>query len=148
MQLDDLRVDSSELEASESDTSEDDASPSSTREMQRTPAERHSFLFRHNLSPTAPDLREFHPLPSQIPFFLDVFSENVNTIIHIVHVPTLSKMIRQLRGSDMSSLTPANEALMFSIYYSAITSMEEEDVSTLLERHSSLTNLILRLDYD
>jgi hypothetical protein len=40
-----------------------------------TPSERHAFLFRHNLSPSAPDLREFHPLPSPIPFLLDIFSE-------------------------------------------------------------------------
>jgi hypothetical protein len=39
-------------------------------------------------------------------------------------------MVRDLRGKDMTSLTPANEALMFSIYYAAITSMEEEDVSS------------------
>lgn len=47
----------------------------------------------------------------------------------VVHVPTVTKMIRDLRGKDMTSLTPANETLMFSIYYAAVTSMEEEDVS-------------------
>ena len=119
----------------DSDTSEDEdeaspgKSPSATQEVQRTPSERHAFLFGHNLSPSAPDLREFHPLPSQIPFLLDVFSENVNSVIRIVHIPTVTKMIRELRGSDMTSLTPANEALMFSIYYAAITSMDEDDVS-------------------
>jgi hypothetical protein len=47
----------------------------------------------------------------------------------VVHVPTVTKMIRDLRGRDMTSLTPANETLMFSIYYAAVTSMEEDDVS-------------------
>ena len=75
------------------------------------------------------DLREFHPLPSQVPFLLDMFSENVNSILRIVHVPTIAKMVRGLRGNDMMSLTPANKALMFSIYYAAITSMEDDDVS-------------------
>ena len=101
-----------------------------TQELQRTPSERHAFLFRHNLSPSGPDLREFHPLPSQIPFLLDVFSENVNSIIRIVHIPTITKMVRDLRRSDKADLTPANEALMFSIYYAAVTSMEEDDVSS------------------
>jgi hypothetical protein len=81
------------------------------------------------LSPSAPDLREFQPLPSQIPFLLDVFSENVNAFGGLVHLPTVTKIVRDLRG-DMTSLTPANEALMFSIYYAAITSMEEDDVSS------------------
>jgi hypothetical protein len=86
-------------------------------------------LFQHNLSPSAPDLREFHPLPSQIPFLLDIFAENVNAVSRIVHVPTIAKMVRDFRGREMSNLTPANEALMFSIYYAAITSMDEDDVS-------------------
>ena len=126
-------MDTHGLAGDESDSSEDEASPGkspATQELERTPSERHAFLFRHNLSPSAHDLREFHPLPSQIPFLLDVFSENVNFFIQIVHIPTITKMVRDLRGSDMTRLTPANEALMFSIYYTAITSMEEDDVSS------------------
>jgi hypothetical protein len=46
----------------------------------------------------------------------------------IVHMPTVTKMVRNLRGNPTARLTPSNEALMFSIYYAAITSMEEEDV--------------------
>ena len=125
-------MDTRGLAEDESDSSEDEPSPGkipSTQELERTPSERHAFLFRHNLSPLAPDLCEFHPLPSQIPFLLDVFSENVNLFIQIVHIPTVTKMVRDLRGSGMTRFTPANEALMFSIYYAAITSMEEDDVS-------------------
>ena len=121
------------LAGDESDSSEDDASTAktaSTQELARTPSERHGFLFRHNLSPSAPDISEFQPLPSQVPFLLDVFSENVNFLIQIVHIPTVTKMIRNSRGTGMTRLTPANEALMFSIYYAAITSMEEDDVSS------------------
>jgi hypothetical protein len=121
-----------QLDGLDSDTSEDEEKlgmPPVNQELQRTPSERHAFLFRHNLSPSAPDLREFHPLPSQIPFLLDVFSENINAVVPTVHVPTIGKMVRDLRG-QVTNMTPANEALMFSIYYAAITSMEEEDVSS------------------
>ncbi|TVY45871.1 Bikaverin cluster transcription factor [Lachnellula occidentalis] len=148
-ELDDLKMESHGLGIDDSDTSEDEASPgkspSSTQELQRTPLERHAFLFRHNLSPSTPDLREFHPLPSQIPFLLDIFSENVNSIMRIVHVPTLTKMVRDLRGSDMTSLSPANEALMFSIYYAAITSMEEDDIKTNFGVSKTDLNLKYRL---
>ena len=125
-------MDTRGLTGDESDSSEEEASPEktpSTQELERTPSQRHAFLFRHNLSPSAPDLHEFHPLPSQIPFLLDVFSENVNLFIRVVHVPTVAKMIRDLRGSGVMRLTPSNAALMFSIYYAAIASMEEDDVS-------------------
>ena len=130
-------MDTSGLAGDDSESSEDDASSGKTpsiQEFERTPSERHGFLFRHNLSPSTPDLSVFHPLPSQIPFLLDVFSENVNFFLPIVHVPTVTKMIRGSRGSGMTHLTPANEALTFSIYYAAIASMEEDDVSS-----SSLT---------
>lgn len=113
------------------EASENEFSPGkspSTQELDRTPSDRHAFLFRHNICSAAPDLREFHPLPSQIPYFLDVFSENVNSIIRILHVPAVAKMIRDLRGNSISSLTSSNEALMFTIYYAAITSMEEDEV--------------------
>ncbi len=62
---------------------------------------------------------------------VDVFTENVNAIIQIVHLPTIKRTIRDWRGREMKGLTPANEALMFSIYYAAITSMEENDVSLM-----------------
>lgn len=134
LQLDGLKMETRGLAGDESDSSVDEASPgktASTYELERTPSERHAFLFRHNLSPPVHDLREFHPLPSQIPFLLDVFSENVNIFMQIVHIPTVTKMVRDLRGNRMTRRTPLNEALMFSIYYAAITSMEEDDVSSL-----------------
>ncbi|TVY14646.1 Bikaverin cluster transcription factor bik5 [Lachnellula arida] len=148
-ELDDLKIQSHGLGTYDSDTSEDEASPgksaSSTQELQRTPMERHAFLFRHNLSPSTPDIREFHPLPSQIPFLLDIFSDNVNSIMRIVHIPTITKMVRDLRGSDMTSLSPANEALMFSIYYAAITSLDEDDVKTNFGVSKTDLNLKYRL---
>jgi hypothetical protein len=118
------------LTTGESDTSEDEDSPGKTppsQEFERTPLERHGFLFGHNLGSSNPDIREFHPLPSQIPFLLNVYNENVNKIIQIVHIPTITKMIRDVRSN---SLTSADEALMFAIYYAAVTSMEEDDVSS------------------
>lgn len=136
------------MDGFDSDTSEDEpasAPLAQTQEFQRAPSERHSFLFSHNLGSPSPDLRELHPLPSQVPFLLNIFFENVNTVFQIVHGPTISKMVRDSRN-DGTSLTPANEALMFSIYYSAITSMEEDDVSPLSNvvpcsrRKSLLTN--------
>jgi hypothetical protein len=127
-----MKIDSRGIAIGESDTSEEEDAPektSSTQELERTPLERHAFLFQHNLGQSNPDIRDFYPLRSQIPFLLDVYSENVNIVIQIVHIPTISKMLRDLRGNDMASLTPANEALMFSIYYAAVTSMDEDDVS-------------------
>lgn len=129
-------MDTEVLAGAEYDSSGDEDSPektSSTHELDRTPSERHAFLFRHNLNPQTPDNHAYHPLPSQVPFLLNVFSENVNLIMRVVHMPTVNKMIQSLRGNDFSTMTPANEALMFAIYYAAITSMEEDDVGLFLD---------------
>ena len=119
------------FDGSDEEEEEDDLSGEvlSSRKPELTPSERHAFLFRHNLATPVRNLGEIQPLPSQIPFLLDVFSENVNIFIRIVHMPTVTQMVRGLRCSGMACLTPSNEALMCSIYYAAIVSMEEDDVS-------------------
>ncbi|KAI1272647.1 hypothetical protein F5Y07DRAFT_391814 [Xylaria sp. FL0933] len=130
-EIDGIKMETQHLAEAELDSTEDedpsDTAPS-THDLERIAAERHAFLFGHNLNPSSPDLRELHPLPSQIPFLLDVFAENVNFIVQIVHMPTIRKMTRRSRVSDRSSTSPAQEALMFSIYYAAISSMDDDDV--------------------
>lgn len=73
------------------------------------------------------DLRPFHPLPSQIPFIWQIYQENVDPLVKILHVPSMDKLIREIRN-NLDTLTPPTEALMFSIYYAAITSMDEAEV--------------------
>ncbi|KAI0468906.1 hypothetical protein F4859DRAFT_516653 [Xylaria cf. heliscus] len=147
-ELDELKMATQHLAEADLDSSEDEelsgTSPS-THELQRTASARHAFLFQHNINSSGPDIRELHPLPSQIPFLLDVFSENVNAAVQIVHMPTVRKMARRSRGSDISRLTPANEALIFSIYYAAITSMEEDDVMNNFGSTKTDLNLKYRL---
>jgi len=86
----------------------------------------HAFLLGYRSADV--DLRPPHPLPSQIPYIWQVFQENVDPLVKILHIPTMNKLIREIR-TDLDNLTPSTEALMFSIYYSAITSLEDEDVS-------------------
>ena len=71
-------------------------------------------------------------MPSQIPFIWQVYTENIDPLLKILHVPTMNSLIRKLR-TNMDILTPGLEALMFSIYFSAITSMEEDEVGLLFE---------------
>ncbi|KAI1427110.1 hypothetical protein F5Y12DRAFT_197536 [Xylaria sp. FL1777] len=130
-ELDGIKIDAQHLAEADLDSSEGEypsgTSPS-THNTERIASDRHAFLFRHNLNPPGPDPRELHPLPSQVPFLLDVFSENVNLIVQIVHMPTINKMARRSRGNDGTPTSPSQEALMFAIYYAAIASMEDDDV--------------------
>ncbi|OAL19563.1 hypothetical protein AYO22_09725 [Fonsecaea multimorphosa] len=123
-ELDGLKRDARVPVTDDSDSPVDEAAPEET-ESRRTPWERHAFLFRHNLAPSAPNLDELRPLPSQI-----------------VHLPTLSKMLYGPESVRLTHLTPSNEALMFSIYYAAAISMEEDDATSDLG--SSISELRLK----
>ncbi|KAL1850533.1 hypothetical protein Plec18170_006818 [Paecilomyces lecythidis] len=147
-ELDELKMDFYDLAGDESDSSENESSPgkiSSAQGPERTPYERNAFLFRNHLSSSAPNLSEFHPLPSQVPFLLDVFVENVNCVAGLVHMPTVTKIVREWRASGMTRLIPSNEALMFSIYYTAVASMDEDDVMTNFGARKSDISLKYRL---
>lgn len=127
-------MDARGLASDEYNSSEDEASPetpASIQQRERTPLERNAFLFRSSLSPLTHDLSDYHPLPSQIPFLIDVYAENVNFVVQIVHLPNVKKMVRDLRGSDTMRLSPSDETLMFAMYFAAVTSMEEDEVSLL-----------------
>ena len=118
---------------SESDISEDETSLQHTAaktELERQSPDHHTFLFRHNADVSETEVRKLHPLPSQVPFLLDAFSENVNFLTGIIYMPAITHMARSLRGTSATALSLPQEALLFSIYYAAVTSMEEDDVST------------------
>ncbi|OTB16740.1 hypothetical protein K445DRAFT_317031 [Daldinia sp. EC12] len=147
-ELDSLKIETEGLATEDYDSSEDEDSLSktpSTQELDRTPSQRHAFLFRHNLNSHEPDIREFHPPPSHISFLVNVFYQNINILTQVVHMPTLNKMVQSLLDRGPSILSPANEALMFAIYYAAVTSMEEEDVIANLGASKSELNLKYRL---
>lgn len=129
----------------EDESSGGEVSSARSAEFDRTPSERHAFLFQHNLRSPSPNLHDLHPLPSQVPFLLDVFSENLNVFFQVVHIPTAIKLVRNMRGAGISTLTTSDHALMFSIYYAAVTSMEDEDVVTSFGSSKSDLSLKYRL---
>jgi len=101
-----------------------EASPQSAAQ-EKSLIDHQSFIMGYRSADV--DLRPLHPLPSQIPFMWQVYQENVDPILKILHVPTTTKLIREVRTS-LDNLTPSTEALMFSIYYAAITSLDEDEV--------------------
>jgi hypothetical protein len=75
------------------------------------------------------DLRPLHPLPSQIPFYFETFQENVDPLVKIFHLPTMSKTMKEVKD-NLGSLNRSTEALCFAIYYATITSMSVEEVQS------------------
>lgn len=75
------------------------------------------------------DLQSLHPLPSQIPFYWQTFLENVHPLVKILHAPTMTKTIKEVQN-NLNNLSKSTEALMFSIYFATITSMNAEQVQS------------------
>ncbi|KAK2691979.1 hypothetical protein QWA68_009165 [Fusarium oxysporum] len=73
------------------------------------------------------DLDKYWPLPSHIPFLWSVYQENVEPLLKVLHIPTMEPIFRDAR-KDHKQLSPANEALVWSIYYAALTSLEPDEV--------------------
>jgi transcription factor-like protein len=148
-QLDALKHDSQGLPLADSDASDDDMDfhgdgSSTTRESHRAGPERNGLLFGHNLhGHTPPDLAAFRPLPSQVPFLVSVFHENVNFAIQIVHAPALDRLARAARTTPPAS--PSDDALLFAVYYAAVTSMEDSDVLASFGAPKSDLNYRFRL---
>jgi hypothetical protein len=133
LQLDELRKASQYLTDDESIESDVEASPESINHH-KSLIEHQSFILGYRSADV--DLRALHPLPSQIPFIWQVYQENVDPILKVIHVPSMSKVIKELRH-NLDGLTPSTEALMFSIYYASITSLDEEEVCTCIPNNAA-----------
>ena len=105
-------------------------SSSSAVEADRSPLDRHAFLLKHILSFASHDTSALLPMASQIPFLLEVFSERVHFVIGLPHLPSLKKLLQHRRSGRMESTLPGEEALVFSVFYAAICSLDEDEVTT------------------
>lgn len=94
-----------------------------------------------NVAPT--ELLQLHPTGNDLFTLWQVFLENVDPVLKIIHVPLTQRQL--LRASqNLAQIPPAFEALMFAIYYAAVASMQcsvycktllQEERQTLLDRY-------------
>ncbi|KAK4165247.1 putative transcriptional regulatory protein [Cladorrhinum sp. PSN259] len=70
-----------------------------------------------------------HPPAIQIFQLWQIYISNVNPLLGLLHVPTLQAQIISA-GTATNKIAPPMEALMFAIYFAAVTSMSEEDVQS------------------
>ena len=85
----------------------------------------YNFLLR-SIS-AAPQQQDLHPLPSQMLFLWQIYTENIDPFIKVLHVPTMTKIIRELRGRYYS-LDLSMQALLLAIALAAVISLEDEEV--------------------
>ncbi|KAM0415607.1 hypothetical protein ACHAPD_006808 [Fusarium lateritium] len=76
-------------------------------------------------------LRPYHPPMQMSVALLTIFRENVLPLVHIFHMPTTEQWYWDTVVS-LDSLNKNTETLLFSIYYSAIISMDETQCLDIL----------------
>jgi len=77
-------------------------------------------------TPSSNSVQHLHPPPDLIFKLWQLFLENVNPMTKVVHQPTLQVSIAQASGA-LESIPKGLEALMFSIYSSAVFSVSDDE---------------------
>lgn len=98
------------------------------------------------------ELRLLHPPPTQLTALFCFYQTNVDPMAKILHIPSLRKLVMSA-SANVDAIPSGNyvEALLFAMYYAAITSLTEEECShnfrdgrnSLLARYRSGTESAL-----
>ncbi|KAF7559241.1 hypothetical protein G7046_g4923 [Stylonectria norvegica] len=126
-ELDSIREETQRLTDEDSDNSINELKASNDTPNAAPKLDHNSFIFGYRSSDV--DLKNCHPVPSHVPFLWSVYQENVEPLTKLLHVPSMEDIIRHAR-KDHDKLTPGQEALVFAIYYGAVTSLEPAEVET------------------
>lgn len=78
------------------------------------------------------DLSSSHPEQVQIFRLWQIYLDNVNPLLRVTHTPTLQARIIDA-ASDVTNITPALEALIFSIYSVSIVSITDDECRNLFQ---------------
>lgn len=85
-----------------------------------------------------------HPPSDHVPKFWTVFKERVDPLVKVLHVPTIEPTILEAH-SRPDGIPRSLEALMFAIYYGAVTTMSPEYVQQTFGKEKS--DLVVRYKF-
>lgn len=78
-----------------------------------------------------------HPPAIQIIQLWQVYLNNVNPLLKLTHTPTLQERIIEATA-NISKVSKSLEALMFAIYFMAVTSLTDEEVRHTFSQEKAL----------
>ena len=102
-------------------------------------AGRHGFVFGLEVGPV--NLQYLHPPSGQILEYWHIYAANVDPVTKIIHAPSFTWRLMSVKD-NLQLLDSSMEALMFSIYFAAVTSTSAVEIQlrfsetkdTLLQR--------------
>jgi hypothetical protein len=112
------------------DDDDDHPTPESDPSLNGSRPNHQSFIFGY--SSTLISLRILHPSTAQIPIYWDLYKENVNPLIRLLHIPTTEKLVLKV-GRNLDNISKATEALVFAIYLATVTSLSSEECRSILQ---------------
>lgn len=116
-----------------SDEDEDEPSPGGT--STQIVGNHQGWIF--GFSSQNVDLLSLHPLPSQIETYWQVYKDNVDPLVKVLHIPTIEQTVLSA-ASHLSNLSKGFETLLFALYYGATTSLCPEDCYAKLGEEKSV----------
>ncbi|MCJ1403938.1 hypothetical protein MMC11_007161 [Xylographa trunciseda] len=109
-----------------------DSNPSSSHSRQNHT----TFIFGY--SSTMITLRILHPPKDQISIYWDLYKENVDPLIRLLHRPTVEQLVLKA-SQNLDALDKGTEALMFAIYLVTVTSLNAEQCQSLLQQDKEIS---------
>ncbi|CRG86132.1 Outward-rectifier potassium channel TOK1 [Talaromyces islandicus] len=115
---------------SDSEYSNDDLQENAVRKTWGQLFENDDHLLFGSHKTPATETSALHPEPVQIFRLWQIFLENVNPLLKVVHTPSVQGCIIEAM-SNISGIKPALEALMFAIYCMSVLSISVEDCQNM-----------------
>jgi hypothetical protein len=100
------------------------------------------FVFGYNSLMV--NLHPLHPHSNQASRYWQLYVENIDPVTKVLHVPTFERKFNDAQ-KDLRRLEAGTEALMFSIYYSVVTSLSVDTVQA--EFKESKDNLLQKYQF-
>lgn len=97
----------------------------------------YNFLLKNASAPL--HTKNMNPLPSQLLFLWQVYMDNIDPFIKILHGPTISNVIHGIRGS-YDKLGSSMHALILAVSLAAIMTLDEDEVNLSPARRTFLTD--------
>lgn len=69
------------------------------------------------------DMLSLHPLPNQIAAYWETYKDRVDPLVKVLHIPSIEPTVLSA-SSHLSNLSKGFESLLFTIYYAAVTSLD------------------------
>jgi hypothetical protein len=120
----------------------DDLSIDNQSSLNRASISQRGFLFGYNSLMV--NLYPLHPGSNHASRYWQLYVENVDPVTKILHVPSFEEKFNDAH-KDLQRLEAGTEALMFSIYYSVVTSLSVDMVQA--EFKESKDNLLKKYQF-